>query len=54
MDDYENVFQVLEDMQPLIQALRGVKAQFMEAGFSESMAEELVLEMFKKAGNGAD
>jgi hypothetical protein len=54
MDDYEKVFQILEETQPLIQAIRGVKAQFMEAGFSELMAEELVLEMFKKSGNRAD
>ena len=58
MEDYENVFQVLEAIKPLIQGHAGqaIKAQFMEAGLSEQMASSLmtllILEMFKKTGNG--
>jgi len=48
----ESLLLMMEQTKDLIAAFAGVKAQAVEAGFSEQAAELIVLEMVKNASKG--
>lgn len=49
----DQLLAMMEQMAPLVAAMSGVRAQFIDQGWQPGNAEQMVIAMFRNSGGGA-